>query len=468
MHSKPKIGILALTLEFYEQFGPELRLSREKWLRENAVPVLEKFADVEFEKAVYAAEDIAGAVSQLESGGCDILLVVCLTYSPSGNILPALEKTSLPIFVWNTQELWAVDENYGPEQLGANHGVHGTQDLCSVLLRSGVKFEYHTSHLNDNDATGKIEDVAISAAMVSRLKASRVGIIGYPFPGMDDFKVDADYLKESLGVTREEISVDEFINEAGKINTDEIATLVGQYKDSYQVAEGITQAQLQVSAKYELAVRKIVSDRSLDALTYQFLAFGDDKRSETLPFVAASRMMADGIGFAGEGDIVGAIATWFLNGLCMPATFSEIFTTDFGGNSVLMSHMGEANVAMARKYKPVKLSARESNIVPTIQRQIALETVIQPGPATLVALVQGPANKWRFVVSEMEVVEFGPLDTGLAVPHFKLAPVDGDIRYWLTAYAKAGGPHHNAMCFGDARDRLKFAADLLGADYIEV
>ena len=26
----------------------------------------------------------------------------------------------------------------------------------------------------------------------------------------------------------------------------------------------------------------------------------------------------------------------------------------------------------------------------------------------------------------------------------------GDVRDWLTAYAKAGGPHHNAVCFGDA------------------
>jgi len=58
--------------------------------------------------------------------------------------------------------------------------------------------------------------------------------------------------------------------------------------------------------------------------------------------------------------------------------------------------------------------------------------------------------------------------SGLAVPHFKLAPVEGDIRDWLTAYAKAGGPHHNAMCFGDARQRLKFAADMLDADYIEI
>ena len=59
-----------------------------------------------------------------------------------------------------------------------------------------------------------------------------------------------------------------------------------------------------------------------------------------------------------------------------------------------------------------------------------------------------------------------PLD-GLDVPHFKLEPA-GDVRDFLTAYANAGGPHHNAVCFGDARPSLKLAAGLLDADYCEI
>ena len=55
----------------------------------------------------------------------------------------------------------------------------------------------------------------------------------------------------------------------------------------------------------------------------------------------------------------------------------------------------------------------------------------------------------------------------IAAPHFKLRP-RGDVRDFLTAYAKAGGPHHNAVCFGDARPRIMAAARLLKADYCEV
>jgi len=42
------------------------------------------------------------------------------------------------------------------------------------------------------------------------------------------------------------------------------------------------------------------------------------------------------------------------------------------------------------------------------------------------------------------------------------------VRDWLTAYALAGGPHHNALCFGDQTNRIRLAASFLDADYYEV
>jgi L-arabinose isomerase len=66
----------------------------------------------------------------------------------------------------------------------------------------------------------------------------------------------------------------------------------------------------------------------------------------------------------------------------------------------------------------------------------------------------------------MSILDFGPLGS-LPTPHFKMAP-GRDVRDFLTAYAMAGGPHHSAVCLGDARPRLRVAAQLLDADYCEV
>jgi len=463
---RPKIGLLALTLELYETLAPDVRRQREQWVRRQLLPTLEQAASVLFDGAVYRREDVETTLRGFEAAGADAVLVLLLTYSPSQIALHALRSTRLPIVVWNTQELSAIDQEFTADAMLANHGVHGTQDLANVLLRSGVPFDYVTSHVSDADGLQELQDFFAAAAAVAGLRRCRLGLMGYPFPGMGDFAVDTTHLAATLGCCWESLSVAEYNRRAADISQREVERLQDEYRQSYALASDLTEADLAAAARAELSLRSIVADRRLDAMSFQFMAFGEDERTETLPFVAVSRMMGDGIGFAGEGDLVGAACTWFLNRLCGPASFSEIFTIDFAGNAVLLSHMGEANVALARKDRKTPLVARETPITRTRGRQLLLVVSFEPGPATLCALALGPKGRWRLIVSRMTIEDFGPLP-GLRVPHCK-ARSERNIRDWLTAYSRAGGPHHHAICQGDARGRLKLAADLLDADYCEV
>jgi L-arabinose isomerase len=458
---------LALTLEFYESKMPDLRPGRENWLRKTVLPALETVAEVRFDQAVYRREDVDNIVREFERDGVEVLLVVCLTYSPSLLSLPALQHTSLPIVVWNTQELFAVDADFDGKAMIANHGVHGTQDLCNVLARGKVPFEYITSHLNDSDAIANLAEILTAGAAVSRLRHTRLGLMGYPFPGMGDMAVDTAHLANTLGCQSISIAVEELNERAEAVGGEEVLELTNVYRQTYLVADDIVDEDLEATARVELALRSMVADYRLDAVTYQFLALGESEQTMTLPFVAAGRLMAEGIGFGGEGDLVAATGSWFLNQLAPPATFSEVFTTDFGGNALLMSHMGEANAAMARSDCKIRLVARQKGIVPTRRRQLALAVSLEPGPATLCCLTLGAAGRWRMITGRVEVADFGPLEP-LTVPHFKLRIPNGDVRQWLTAYAKAGGAHHNAVCFGDATAKIRSAAGLLGADYIEI
>jgi len=142
---RPKVGLLALTLELYETLLPDLRASREGWLRRALIPALQREADILFTRAVFRREDVEAAVTEFEAARADALLVVLTTYSPSQLALSALQRTRLPIVIWNTQELLAVDKTFTLANMVDNHGVHGTQDLANVLTRSGVRFHYVTS-----------------------------------------------------------------------------------------------------------------------------------------------------------------------------------------------------------------------------------------------------------------------------------------------------------------------------------
>ena len=70
---RPKVGLLALTLELYETLAPGLRASREAWLRQALIPALQPHADVLFEAAVFRREDIESTVARFETAGADAL-----------------------------------------------------------------------------------------------------------------------------------------------------------------------------------------------------------------------------------------------------------------------------------------------------------------------------------------------------------------------------------------------------------
>ena len=463
---KPKVGLLALTLELYETLVPELRASREAWLRRAVLPALSPYGDVLFARAAFRREDIETEVERFDASGVDVLLIILLTYSPSQLALPALQRTRLPIVIWNTQELRAVDESFAVAAMIENHGVHGTQDLANVLTRAGVRFHYVTSPAIDPVGLETLGDFFAAAAAVRRLRSARIGLLGYPFPGMGDFAVDTTHLTATLGCSWVNLSVEDYITRSAAAGSAAVAQLVADYRRSYDVAVEVADADLDATARAELALRGMVNVHRLDALAYQFMAFGDDERTSTLPFVAASRLMADGVGFGGEGDLIAAASTAFLNWLKTPASFSEIFTVDFAGESLFMSHMGEANVAMARHDRKVPLVARPTPITRTRDRQLALVTSFEPGPASFAALTLGPALKWRLIAAPVTIEDFGPLPN-FCVPHFKIRPQVG-VREFLTRYAMAGGPHHNAVCFGDACRRLRMASELIGADFVEI
>ncbi len=95
-----------------------------------------------------------------------------------------------------------------------NHGVHGTQDLASVLTRAGIRFHYVTSPANDPLGLEELGDFLAAAAAVRQLRSARIGMLGYPFPGMGDFAVDTTHLTATLGCSWTNLTVEDYIQRA--------------------------------------------------------------------------------------------------------------------------------------------------------------------------------------------------------------------------------------------------------------
>ena len=73
MTPRPRLGLLALTLELYESLAPDLRASREAWVRRDLVPALAADADVLFTGAVFRREDLERTVRAYEADGAELV-----------------------------------------------------------------------------------------------------------------------------------------------------------------------------------------------------------------------------------------------------------------------------------------------------------------------------------------------------------------------------------------------------------
>ena len=69
---RPQVGLLALTLEFYETLAPALRAGREAWIRRDLIPALAPDCEVRFDGAVFRRDDIEVDVTPPEKSGHNV------------------------------------------------------------------------------------------------------------------------------------------------------------------------------------------------------------------------------------------------------------------------------------------------------------------------------------------------------------------------------------------------------------
>jgi L-arabinose isomerase len=457
MTKKARVGLLGLMFQLYDRF-PTLKPEMSRFAQE-LVGVMSPFADVIFPGICNTRTQVNEAVARFENEKVDLLMTVLLTYAPSHIALPALCKTSLPVLIFNTQQEYAITADTGPEVTLKNHGMHGVQDLANVLLRSGRDFHILTGHYRDEKALLELQAWCSAARIVTFMRNMRIGLLGYPMEQMGDFAVDETAFLAQLGVEVQRIPMKLVSERAAGADETEIASQMEKDRQTFQVDSDVTQEVHEAGSRLEWAIRNIVQERGMHGIAAHFTAVAEDGRLDTLPFLAASKLLGEGYGYGGEGDVTCAAAVAMMQQLTGAANFTEMFTMDFGGNSALMSHMGEGNWKLARKDHPVRLVKSTLGIADLRVSPAMLSFSLEPGEVTLVSLTTLADGKFRFIVTEGKVLDFPPL-ASIPRPHFKFSP-DGDLCDFLTRFSMEGGSHHQALAYGRISKTVEKVGKLL-------
>jgi L-arabinose isomerase len=189
---------------------------------------------------------------------------------------------------------------------------------------------------------------------------------------------------------------------------------------------------------------------------------------DQLPGIAVQRLMADGYGFAGEGDWKTAALVRIMKvmalGMKGGTSFMEDYTYDFGGiPKVLGSHMLEVCPSIAAgkpslEVHPLGIGGKAD--------PARLVFTAPSGPAVVASLVE-MKDGFRLVVNEVDVVQPDEELPNLPVARAVWLPKPS-LKVAAAAWIYAGGAHHTSFSQALTTEHLEDFAEISGIELIVI
>jgi L-arabinose isomerase len=461
--SRVKVGLLPLYIKLYDDSNPKMR-TRIDAFRETIINELSKRGlDVVAAPVCRIKPEFEEAINNFEKEDVDAIVTLHLAYSPSLESSDVLAKTELPIIVLDTTPTYNFSPSQETDEISYNHGIHGVQDMCNLLIRNNKQFFIEAGHWEKSDVLDRVVRCAKAAVIAKNMKNARVGKIGGDFKGMGDFAVPVDILKSTIGMEVVYFDPEKDGEYFKDISRTEIEKEIEEDTVRFD-ASGINKKTLENSVITGLGVRKWIDKENLTAFTVNFLNIDKNSGVPTVPFLEASKALARGTGYAGEGDVLTAAFVGALLSVFPETSFTEMFCPDWENNSIFLSHMGETNInLMAEKPILVEHPFPYTNA----EKPAVAQGRFKEGTATFADLAPGPNNTYSLIISTGKMLGVEGEDKMKKSIHGWFEP-SISVADFLESYSRVGGTHHAALVYGDVSKELKGFGELMGWNVIEI
>lgn len=462
---KPRIGLLGLMAGGYEPIFPGITERQSKYAMELAGAVSET-VDVVFEKPAVDRESVEQVMKEFNRrDDLDGVLIVLLAYHQGSWLLRALQDNRLPIALAVVQPDQEVGTDWDELRLTVNQGIHGAQDNANMIARLGVKCQFFVGNRNEAEYREFVTNFAKAAQTRKYLRSMRAAVIGR-MHGMNDILTDDMAFFKKIGPEFRHETIGTVHRYMQSITKDEVDASIALDHMNFEVDAQLTYERHAEAIRMYLGFKSFLEERGYEAFTAQFDVFSEDGRFKQLPLLAASHLMADGFGYAAEGDIM--CATMVAAGNVISdggANFTEMYTIDFVQNSIIFCHAGEGNWKTCRKDMRPRLIDRFLGEGGLDNPPTPIFTP-QYGRATLTSLVSLNGDSFRLVVAKGEILPKTDMKN-VEMPYIFFAP-DSGVRPCVEAWLKNGGTHHEVINLGDCAERWKMLCAMLDVEYVEV
>ncbi|WP_060941600.1 L-arabinose isomerase [Mycolicibacterium vaccae] len=434
-------------------YGPET-LEQVAAQSQEIATLLDRSAEmpvrVRWQPTVVSAEAIAAVVADANRDPHCIGIIAWMhTFSPAKMWIRGLRALQRPLLHLHTQhnvELpWST---INMDFMNLNQAAHGDREFGYIQSRLSVPRKTVAGHVSDPQARRRIGHWARAALGFAEIRTMNVARFGDNMRSVAVTEGDKVEAEAHFGVSVNTFAVNDLAESVSRVGEDSIDKLIREYRDRYDVAEellpgGARHTALRDGARIEAGLRRFLEQHEFQAFTTNFEDLGPLKQ---LPGLAVQRLMADGYGFAGEGDWKTAVmlrtVKVMADGLPGGTSFMEDYTYDLtpGQERVLGAHMLEVcpSITESRpslEVHPLSIGNRDD--------PVRLRFTASPGDATILGISDmGP--RFRLVANTVRVVE--PTAT---LPRLPVAcAVWEPLPSWSVStesWLAAGAPHHTVL-----------------------
>jgi len=462
--NKPKIGLLGLMQELYDDMIPGITKHQEAYI-EKVIDRLKASVEISFPGAARNRADIDRYTKGFHDEDLAGIMVVNLVYGPGVNLVRALQNNRLPMLLANIQPEETVSYDWDMNDLTYNQGIHGMQDTANTIIRTqGNNFSVITEDWRSEAFEAFVYDWSKAAQTACELKKMKIAWFG-KMNGMHDTITDFSALMRVVGPEIREERMGSVARMMERLTEEEVNDQLDEDRKIYTIDKEMPEENHRHAAEIMLAFEKILEADGYAGYSANFDVFKGDGRFRQIGLLAASNLMAKGYGYGAEGDVNSTTLVCAGMVLCGMANFTEMYAMDFKRDSMLMSHMGEGNWKFARKDKPIRLAHRELGIG-ELENPPTPVFMAEPGEATITSLVPLKGDHFRLVAMKGNVLDTGE-HSNIEMPYFHFSPEHG-VRDSNTGWLKAGGSHHQAMLLGNQLQKWRLLCQILGIEYVEV
>jgi len=351
--------------------------------------------------------------------------------------------------------------------MNLNQAAHGDREYGFINARLKKQNKVVVGYWKNESVQKQIGawmDVAVAYNEGFNIKVARFGDNMRNVAVTDGDKIEAQI---QFGWTVDYYGIGDLVEVINQVTEEEVDALFEEYKKLYDFDYGdydhaSWERSVKVQARYEIALKRFLDAGGYTAFTDNF---EDLHGMEQLPGLAVQRLMAQGYGFAGEGDWKTAALDRFMKIMShnQNTGFMEDYTYELakGKEAVLQSHMLEVDPSLASNKPKILVSPLG------IGGKADPARLVFDGKAGdgVVVSMADFGTHFKLLINEVKAItpteEAPNLPVARVLWEVKPGFEDG-VRAWI----ETGGGHHTVASLNVTSDQVITWAKLVGVEYV--